>query len=115
MANEGREYKYQADITVGGQMFHVRCDTWEEFEEACANIGISSTVVTAKATVAVETPKAPYSAAPYPTPEADQPCKTCGAPTLPEKRIVGKDGRAWWVRDCSTGDKTHKGPIRPAS
>jgi len=32
--NRGREYRYQKDWSIGGQMFHVRCDNWEEFEEA---------------------------------------------------------------------------------
>lgn len=124
MDNQGREYRYQADYSAGGQMFHVRCDDWEEFKIACDNVGIAYETI--KETVTTTTfnpgiainpvaPTAPYSANPYPTPEGESACKTCGAPTLPEKKIVGKDGRSWWVRDCTTGDRTHKGPIRPAS
>ena len=36
--NEGREYKYQADWSLGNQMFHVRCDDWEAFKEAKENM-----------------------------------------------------------------------------
>lgn len=36
--NDGREYKYQRDWSVGSQMFHVRCDNWDEFKEAVDNI-----------------------------------------------------------------------------
>lgn len=118
MANEGREYKYQADYSLNGKMFHVRCDDWIEFQDAVKNIEDTYIVDSGMGTVATTTytpPTTPYSKAPYPTAEGEQPCKTCGAPTLPEKRIVGRDGRAWWVRDCSTGDKAHKGPIRAAS
>jgi len=92
-------------------MFHVRCDDWESFQDAVTNIK-DKYVVAAAPVAPVATP---YSKAPYPTPASDAACKTCGADTLPEKRIVGKDGRAWWVRDCVTGDKSHKGPIRAAS
>lgn len=110
MDNQGREYRYQADWTVGSQMFHVRCDDWDEFQEAVKNV--KDTYLTDEVPVR-KLP--PVANAPYPTPQSDAACKTCGAPTLPEKRITGKDGRSWWVRDCTTGDKSHKGPIRPAS
>lgn len=114
MDNQGREYKYQADYSLNGKMFHVRCDDWADFQEATKNIE-DTYLVGANLGTVTTTPVAPYAAAPYPTPDAESACKTCGAPTLPEKKIVGKDGRSWWVRDCSTGDRTHKGPIRPAT
>lgn len=102
----GREYGYQADITVGNRMFHVRADTQTRFEEIVdyfeENYGVTFHS-SAQATLPVTS-----------TPVTGGVCKTCGAATLPEKRITGKDGRSWWVQDCSTGDKTHKGPIRPA-
>jgi len=110
---EGREYRYQKDISMGGVMYHVRCDDWREFIEAVNNIAV---LVKEEIPVAVSTPSTVPPSPVYPTINVNAGiCKTCGAPTLPEKRIVGKDGRAWWVQDCSTGDKTHKGPIRPAS
>jgi hypothetical protein len=115
MANEGREYKYQADFTLGGQMYHVRCDDWDEFQTAVTNIKDTYILDADLGTVTTKTYNTPYSKAPYPTPASESACKTCGAETLPEKKIQGKDGRSWWVRDCSTGDRTHKGPIRPAS
>jgi hypothetical protein len=34
----GREYKYQRDWSIGTQMNHVRCDDWEDFKEAVANM-----------------------------------------------------------------------------
>ncbi len=34
----GREYRYQADWQFQGQMYHVRCDIWEEFLEAKKNM-----------------------------------------------------------------------------
>lgn len=40
MENQGREYKYQADYNKDGVMLHVRCDDFEEYKEACENIGI---------------------------------------------------------------------------
>jgi hypothetical protein len=33
--NEGREYRFQADWSLGTKMYHVRCDVWEEFKESC--------------------------------------------------------------------------------
>jgi hypothetical protein len=36
--NNGREYRYQADWSIGTRMFHVRCDDWEDFKEACENM-----------------------------------------------------------------------------
>lgn len=36
--NDGRDYRYQRDWTVGTQMFHVRCDEWETFKEAVDNM-----------------------------------------------------------------------------
>ena len=38
MDNQGREYRYQRDWSIGGQMFHVRCDDFAEFEEAVRNM-----------------------------------------------------------------------------
>jgi hypothetical protein len=111
MDNNGREYRYQADWSLGSQMYHVRADDWTEFQDAVKNI--RDTYLTEEIPVKQVAP--PFSANPYPTPEGESACKTCGAATLPEKKIVGKDGRSWWVRDCSSGDRTHKGPIRPAS
>lgn len=114
MDNQGREYRYQADYTFNGKMFHVRCDDWVLFQEAVKNI--EDTYIVDSGIGEVKTIDLPtYSQAPYPTPEADSACKTCGGPTLPEKRIVAKTGKAYWVRDCATGDRSHKGPIRPAS
>lgn len=34
----GREYRYQADWSMGGQMFHVRCDDFVEFQTAITNM-----------------------------------------------------------------------------
>ena len=107
---KGREYRYQADWSFGSQMFHVRADDWSDFQKAVKNV--RDTYLDPPVTE-VELP--PVARAPYPTPEVEGACKTCGAPTLPEKKITGKDGRSWWVRDCTTGDRTHKGPIRPAA
>jgi hypothetical protein len=36
--NSAREYRYQHDWSIGNQMFHVRCDDWEDFKEACENM-----------------------------------------------------------------------------
>lgn len=36
--NEGREYRYQKDWSIGTTMFHVRCDDWEEFKTAVKNM-----------------------------------------------------------------------------
>ncbi len=36
--NDGREYRYQVDWQFQGQMYHVRCDDWEIFKEAKANM-----------------------------------------------------------------------------
>lgn len=36
--NEGREYRYQADWTVGNRMFHVRCDDINDFHQAITNM-----------------------------------------------------------------------------
>mgnify|MGYP001598348976 FL=1 len=34
----GREYRYQQDWSIGPMMFHVRCDNWDEFKGAVANM-----------------------------------------------------------------------------
>lgn len=99
--NTGREYKYQVDYSLAGKMYHVRCDDWEDFKEAILNIES----ILPNDQVAAETPHSDTGAR----------CKTCGANVLPEKRITGRDGRGWWVQECVTGDKSHKGPIRPAN
>jgi hypothetical protein len=114
MDNSAREYRYQADFSLSGEMYHVRCDDWDEFKDAVANIKTEYIKVPAATTPVTPSYNNQYNPPP-PSVEGDAPCKTCGAPTLPEKKILAKDGRAWWVRDCSTGDRTHKGPIRPAS
>lgn len=36
--NDGREYRYQKDWSIGTRMFHVRCDDWEEFKTAVKNM-----------------------------------------------------------------------------
>ena len=115
MDKQGREYKYQVNYTANGKMYNVRCDDWKEFTEAIAEMEKAFSISFAS----TPTPPTPTPTTYYPTPAsmpstAPEACKTCGNATLPEKRITGKDGRSWWVRDCSTGDKTHKGPIRPA-
>lgn len=105
---KGREYRYQVDYTLpGGKMYHVRCDDWTEFQNAVLNI------------------ESLFNAAPLTPPkksvspiesEGTLACETCGLPLSPEKRIISKkDGRAWWVRNCPSGDLSHKGTIRPAS
>jgi hypothetical protein len=38
MDNQGREYRYQRDWSMGGQMFHVRCDDWEQFLDSCTHM-----------------------------------------------------------------------------
>ena len=38
MEDQGREYRYQKDWSVGGEMFHVRCDVWEDFLQAVKNM-----------------------------------------------------------------------------
>lgn len=115
---EGRDYGYQADLSIDNRMFHVRADTQERFEEIIAyfenNYGVSfkkPLVPETPAVAATVPPAAPGVAAPAQ-------CAICGMALLPEKRIVStKTGvaKAFWVRDCSSGDQTHKGPIRPAA
>jgi hypothetical protein len=34
----GREYRYQKDWSIGGNMFHVRADDWTDFTDACLNM-----------------------------------------------------------------------------
>lgn len=98
--------KYQMDWTAGSKMFHVRSDDWTDFVSAIRSM--ETQVPEVQVAPPVTPAYAPGAAA------SGGGCKTCGGPVLPEKRIVGKDGRAWWVSDCATGDKSHKGPIRPA-
>lgn len=38
MDNAGREYRYQKDWSFGETMFHVRCDSFEEFKESVKNM-----------------------------------------------------------------------------
>lgn len=102
-----KDWKYQwSSKDNNGEIIVVRADTQEELlkEVEWAKSHFSSNLPPTGTTV---------PSSPIPTNPAAL-CKTCGAATLPEKRITAKDGRAWWVRDCSTGDRTHKGPIRPA-
>lgn len=125
--NTAREYKYQWDWTIpGGGMAHVRCDDFEEFKEAKKNI---ETLIPATPTTKLIGHAMPdMSVPPFPSypprtlkpnpvnEDGEMVCTTCGMILNPEKRIVSKkDGRAWWVRDCPSGDRTHKGMIRPAS
>lgn len=100
----GREYRYQVDYTLPtGRMYHVRCDDWTEFQEAVKNIeGIIPAIAT-------PTPVIPTQQT------GTLACEICGRPLSAEKRIVSKkNNRAYWVRDCTSGDRSHKGTIRPA-
>jgi len=36
--NDGREYRYQKDWSIDGEMFHVRCDEWDIFLNAIENM-----------------------------------------------------------------------------
>jgi len=36
--NDGREYRYQKDWSLDGEMYHVRCDEWDVFIEAKKNM-----------------------------------------------------------------------------
>lgn len=107
----GREYRYQVDYTIRNRMYHVRCDDWLDFKEAVKNL--EDDYITTDESQVIPPIKPTLSANPA-TPAIG--CEICGQALLPEKRIVSKkDGRAWWIRDCSSGDRSHKGLIRPAT
>lgn len=111
MENNGREYRFQIDFkTADGSMFHVRADDLADYMAACEELGIPY-----KYDGEVKKPETPAFVDHTAIPVVDT-CATCGAALLPEKRIVAHaTGKAFWVRDCSSGNRDHKGPIRPAA
>lgn len=99
---EKTEYRYQWSNSMQGEIVVVRSDTWEDLlldiEKARTQFSMTHTP---KKTIHAE--------------EEESRCKTCGFPLLAEKRIVSKkSGKAWWVRNCSSGDRDHEAVFRPA-
>lgn len=98
----GREYRYQADFTLQGAMYHVRCDTWREFAASVKNMKTFITPIGQQEN---------YQA---PAENSDAKCAVCGAPVKEEKQITWQ-GKNFWVRNCTRDFKHKSGFWRPAN
>lgn len=88
--NTGREYRYQADWQIGTRMFHVRCDSFEEYKEAIKNM--ETTLPSTK-----DFPNDTGNIAHKATEQDIGTCPKCGSPLV---MATKKDGTSY--KKCST-------------
>ena len=88
--NDGREYRYQADWSIGTRMFHVRCDDWTVFQESVKNM---ETVLPSVKSFPDDEGRIAHTA----TEQDAGNCPKCGAPLVIAKK---KDGTPY--KKCST-------------
>jgi len=97
--NDAREYRYQKDWNIDGEMFHVRCDEWDVFQESVKNM--ESIIPSNGNTPIVRQPV---------TPQPDQQtvqgnCPKCGSPLIEAKK---KDGTTYIKCSTNKWDKFKK-------
>jgi hypothetical protein len=97
--NDGREYRYQHDWSIGSQMFHVRADDWEEYKEACENM--ETTLPQVKAfpddTGHLATPQAKVDVSSRHQPT----CPVHGATTVWKEGVSKKTGKPYAFWGCT--------------
>ena len=87
--NDGREYRYQKDWSIDSQMFHVRCDEWDVFKEAVANMTTILPINGDKAVVSQPIPSQLVQQA------VSEKCVKCGAPMA-----ISKAGNKYCSQRC---------------
>lgn len=87
--------KFQVDITIGGEMYHVRCDNIDDFVSSVA--ALKSEYHLDEQQSANETQEQP---------QPSQVCQTCGKPAK-HAQGTSKAGKQYNAIFCSSGNKSH--------